>query len=101
MNEPKPLYKCDLCGSVDYNDDVRGCLRCGFDEMKPITPSEAATVEPAKVPTFSWDEWRPGIGMSTATMAATHLIDPPDFGEMPMGVTNSMNRKQLWDYANL
>lgn len=36
MNTPKPLYRCDLCKSVDYQDDAIGCKRCGFDEMKPV-----------------------------------------------------------------
>lgn len=36
MSDPKPLCRCDLCKSVDYQDDVVGCKRCGFDDMKPI-----------------------------------------------------------------
>lgn len=39
MNKPKfkPLMRCDFCKTVDYEDDVIGCKRCGFHEMKPIT----------------------------------------------------------------
>jgi hypothetical protein len=51
MTDPKPLYRCDLCKAVDYNDDVIGCKRCGFDEMVRINkPDEAA----APVWTYRW-----------------------------------------------
>jgi len=43
MTDPKPLYRCDLCKAVDYNDEVIGCKRCGFDEMVRINkPGEAS-----------------------------------------------------------
>ena len=45
MNEPKPLMRCDLCKAVDYEDDVIGCKRCGFDEMRPIASVAAPLAE--------------------------------------------------------
>ena len=50
MNEPKPLYRCDLCKSVDYEDPVIGCKKCGFDEMRPIDSKEASKPPPTPGP---------------------------------------------------
>ena len=50
MNEPKPLYRCDLCKSVDYEDPVIGCKKCGFDEMRPIDSKGASKPPPTPGP---------------------------------------------------
>ena len=55
MTDPKPLYRCDLCKAVDYNDDVIGCKRCGFDEMVRINVAPVSgTAQGAETPR----EWK-------------------------------------------
>jgi hypothetical protein len=31
-----PTHKCGVCESVGNPDPIRGCLRCGCDNMEPI-----------------------------------------------------------------
>ena len=43
----------------------------------------------------------PTGALSEREGATAHIINPPAFAKMPAGVTASMTREQLWDYAML
>lgn len=61
---------CGICKGDPESCDIHDCGQA----------HRATAVEPAKAPTFHWDEWRPGIGMSTAPMAAEPVAPASDDG---------------------
>lgn len=36
----KPTHWCEMCGHTGFEDPAIGCLRCGWDEMRPISESD-------------------------------------------------------------
>lgn len=44
----RPTHQCDMCGHVGFEDPVVGCLRCGWDEMRPLASTREESREEAE-----------------------------------------------------
>lgn len=42
-----PTHRCDMCGHEGFEHDIVGCLRCGWDEMRPIRARAALSGDAA------------------------------------------------------